>query len=277
MGHSGDTNRTGSQQSRDPFAPPPVGTPDRPWQPRGPVAQQHQHQPPSRQQSQPPRDASEERPGDEDAQEGTPGGTGTGPTPEDDPSRGRAQVPPPHPWSPGYQGQQPPLPRFYPPPPAPRFDPTDPVQRRARYALLSGMWGFLFLILGIPYLTLLLGAFALYWGISALRGQAKPANPAQQAVQPGPQYGPQYGRQPSGYSPYYPQPSPKPQAPAAIGGLIAGTVSLALVAALFGFQLYYKSFFDCRANALTNTAYNACATSVTPTPPAWLVQINTGN
>jgi hypothetical protein len=261
MGHSGDTTRTGSQQSRDPFAPPPVGTPDRPWQPRGPIAQQHQ----------PPQDAPEERPGDEEPQAGTPGGPDTGAAPEDPSSRGRAQVPPPHPWSPGYQGQQPPLPRFYPPPPGPRFDPTDPVQRRARYALLSGMWGFLFLILGIPYLTLLLGACALYWGISALRGQAKAASPAQQAVQPAPQFGPQS----PGYPPYYPQPTSKPQAPAAIGGLIAGTVSLALVAALFGFQLYYKSFFDCRANALTNASYNACATSVTPTPPAWLVQINT--
>jgi hypothetical protein len=50
-----------------------------------------------------------------------------------------------------------------------RWDPTDPAQRRARYALLSGMWAFFFVLFGWSYVALLLGALALYWGISALR------------------------------------------------------------------------------------------------------------
>ncbi|MEZ0065386.1 hypothetical protein ABIA32_001382 [Streptacidiphilus sp. MAP12-20] len=265
MGHSGDTNRTGSQ-ARDPFAPPPAGTPDRPWQPRGPIA--HQQQP----HAQPPAQGGAPEGGDE-PRDAAPDGSARpdgAAAPEDatPPSRGRAQVPPPHPWSPGYQGQQPPMPRFpYPPQNSgPRFDPTDPVQRRARYAMLSGMWGFLFLILGIPYLTLLLGALALYWGISALRGEAKTPTPAVNAGLPPMPHGPGY----------YPTAPAKPQAPAAIGGLIAGAVGLALVGAVFGVQLYYKSYYDCQANALTKAAYNTCATSVTPTPPAWLVQLNGG-
>jgi hypothetical protein len=184
------------------------------------------------------------------------------------------------------------MPRFYPQQP-PRFDPSDPVQRRARYALLSGMWGFLFLILGVPYLTLLLGALALYWGISSLRGTAKtPQSAATPNIFQSPGAGandarpqaphstqPQQPSQPGwgqSHPGYYPVAPVKPQAPAAIGGLIAGAVSLALVAVVFGVQLYYKSYYDCQANAPTKQAYSQCSTSVTPRPPAWLVQLNGG-
>jgi hypothetical protein len=292
MGHSGDTTKTGAP-ARDAFAPPPEGAADRPWQPRGPVAHAGLHEssgsggagtgPGSSR----PQDA---RPGSGEA--GGPGsssgsgtGTGTGggttsPRPEGDagdgsdtagdpgtPSRGRAQVPPPHPWSPGYQGQQPPLPRFPYQPSGPRYDPNDPVLRRSRLALLCGIWGFFFMVLGVPYLTLLLGALALYWGVSALRGEVKPSPAAKTAALTGVQPMPQS-------SPYYPAPSTRPQVPAALGGLVAGAVSLALVGAVFGVQLYYKSYYDCQANALTKTAYDACATSVSPRPPAWLTQFN---
>ncbi|MEY9941034.1 hypothetical protein [Streptacidiphilus sp. MAP5-3] len=311
MGHTGDTKPTG-EQARDPFAPPPEGTPDRPWQPRlpAPAATGHAHASSDGagtgagsqgDKGAPPEDARPQaQPGHAQPPQGRPGqgqGHGQGQPPQDQPpTRGRAQVPPPHPWSPGYQGQQPPLPRFYPQQP-PRFDPSDPVQRRARYALLSGMWGFLFLILGVPYLTLLLGALAVYWGVSALRGTAK--TPQSAATTPnifqspgaGNALPPQAPQQPSqssqpsqpgwagqgvGHSGYYPMAPVKPQAPAAIGGLIAGAVSLALVAVVFGVQLYYKSYYDCEANAPTKQSYSQCATSVTPRPPAWLVQLNGG-
>jgi hypothetical protein len=75
--------------------------------------------------------------------------------------------------------------------------------------------------------------------------------------------------------PAYYNPAPvRPHVPAALGGVIAGAVSLALVAVVFGVQLYYKSYYDCQANALTKTSYDTCATSVTPRPPAWLTQLN---
>ncbi|MEY9969313.1 hypothetical protein ABIA33_007401 [Streptacidiphilus sp. MAP12-16] len=221
---------------RDPFAPPPKDAPDRPWQPRGRAAVKPQ----GREEEQGPQDS-----------------------PPQDPSGDRPPVPPvppPHPWSPGYQGQQPPRLPYGPPPQGPRFDPTDPVQRRARYALLSGMWGIFFLILGVPYVTLLLSSLALYWSISALRGTAKTPPPPTTGTPTG------YGH---GYSPY----PVRPQVPAATGGLIAAIVGLSLVATVFGVQMYYKSFYDCQANALTKAAYSSCATTVTPRPPAWLVQL----
>jgi hypothetical protein len=221
---------------RDPFAPPPKDAPDRPWQPRG-----RAHDPRR------PEDS-----GDPDSSDGSNGSNGA-------PGHGAPpQVPPPHPWSPGYQGRQPPP---YGPPPGPRFDPTDPVQRKARYALLSGMWGIFFMILGVPELTLLLSSLALYWAISALRGKAKPPTPPA-AGTPAP---------PPGLYSTSTAPA-RPQAPAAMGGLIASIVGLALFAGAFGVQMYYKSFYDCQSQALTQAVYNTCATSVTPRPPHWLVK-----
>lgn len=231
---------TPPEGSRDPFAPPPKGTPNRPWQPRNPAPQ---------------RGYAKETPAD-------PGGD---PEQQDGPSdqQSRPTVPPPHPWSPGYQGRpQQPL-GYGPAPQGPRFDPTDPVQRKARYALLSGMWGIFFFILPMPYVTLPLAALALYWSISALRGTAKVPSPSVTEPPPPPGYilGP--------VPPY----ATRPQVPAAVGGLIASVVGLSLVAAFFGFQLYFKSFYSCQSEALTQTAYDACATSVSPAPPQWLVKI----
>ncbi len=225
---------------RDPFAPPPKDAPDRPWQPRG-----RAHDPKS-------PDGSDNPDGSQDQH---------GP-PED--STGRPpQVPPPHPWSPGYQGRQPPRP--YGPPPGPRFDPSDPVQRKARYALLSGMWGIFFMILGVPDLTLLLSSLALYWAISSLRGKARTQPPAATGSQAPPPQLP-------GWSPSTGAP-PRPQVPAAMGGLIASIVGLALFAGAFGVQMYYKSYYDCQTDALTQAVYNTCATSVSPKPPQWLVKL----
>lgn len=60
-----------------------------------------------------------------------------------------------------------------------RWDPADPAQRRARYALLSGMWAFFFAIFDFPEIALLLGALAVYWSISSLRAKPRTATAAE--------------------------------------------------------------------------------------------------
>ncbi|AXI77954.1 hypothetical protein [Peterkaempfera bronchialis] len=244
-------NSTGE---RDPFAPPPADAPDRPWQPRAP-------QPPA----------------------GGPQGTqspGDGGRPDDGSPQGRPPVPPPHPWSPGWQGRPPGSP--YPPGgPQQRYDPTDPVQRRARYALLAGMWGLFFMIFSLPYVGLLLGALALYWGISALRGTAK--DPAAAAGQSEPQQqqqqriGQTAPPPPAGQRPVpLPPPGwahsrpPRPQVPAALGGLVTGGVALAMVAASWAVQLTHKDYYDCVSDALTQKAEHSCSTLI----PDWLQKYN---
>ncbi|MEY7981728.1 hypothetical protein AB8O53_36165, partial [Streptomyces pilosus] len=68
--------------------------------------------------------------------------------------------------------------------PGPRWDPTDPAQRRARYALLSGMWAFFFALFNWPYVALLLGSLALYWAISARPPPPRPPRPPPPAPPP---------------------------------------------------------------------------------------------
>ncbi|MFJ3879899.1 hypothetical protein ACIPW5_20905 [Streptomyces sp. NPDC090077] len=121
-----------------------------------------------------------------------------------------------------------------------RWDPMDPVQRRARYALLAGMWGFFFGIFGIPSVGLLLGALAMYWGISALRG--RPATDAN----------------PGGLSAL--GPAARPQRAAAVSGLVTASLALLLAGSSYALQLAYKDFFVCRDDALTRTAELQCNT-----------------
>ncbi|MER5862638.1 hypothetical protein [Kitasatospora sp. NPDC002040] len=194
---------------RNPFAPPPADAPDQPWQPRTP------QQPPADQQPD----------GSADGTSGAPGEGGD-----------RPQVPPPHPWSPGYQGGWSPQP----PPAAPKFDPNDPVQRRSRYALSAGMGGLFCVVLGIPYVALLLGALAAYWGISALRSPRPNAGTGTGgSAQPGPQ-------------------PVRPQTPAAIGGLVTGGVTVLFVLASLGITLYYQDYVTCVSEALTTQARDSC-------------------
>ncbi|WP_377270914.1 hypothetical protein [Peterkaempfera sp. SMS 1(5)a] len=257
-------NSTGE---RDPFAPPPADAPDRPWQPRAP---------------QPPTGGTDPRstPPSPHAGEGDRPDDGNGPG-------GRPPVPPPHPWSPGWQGRPPGGP--YPPSgPQQRYDPTDPVQRRARYALLSGMWGLFFMIFNLPYVGLLLGALAVYWGISALRGTPKAPAAAGADQRPGagsagsfagstslPPAPPPTGRQPA------PLPPPgwaaprqaRPQLPAALGGLVTGGVALVMVAASWGLQLAYKDYYDCVSDALTQKAQHSCSKLI----PDWLQKADNVN
>ncbi|WP_457028843.1 hypothetical protein [Kitasatospora sp. P5_F3] len=196
---------------RNPFAPPPADAPDQPWQPRAP---------------QPPHGSSD----GSSAGSGDSGDSGDGSSEQDD----RPQVPPPHPWSPGYQGgwspQQPPA--------APKFDPNDPVQRRSRYALSAGMGSLFCVVLGAPYVALLLGALAVYWGIGALRAPRSKSTEGTPA-----QHGPQPVR---------------PQTPAAIGGLVTGGVTILFVLASLGVTLYYQDYVSCVSEALTTQARDSC-------------------
>ncbi|MFI5636043.1 hypothetical protein ACIA8H_01365 [Streptomyces goshikiensis] len=179
----------------NPFAAPPEGRPDQPWEPRD--------------------GGGDGRDGDRDRRGADPdGGSGGGPA---------------------------------------RWDPTDPVQRRARYAMLSGMWGFFFGIFGIPSMGLLLGALALYWGITALRG--RPAVPAPTDGTPPP---------PSGLAAL--GPAARPQRTAAISGLVTASLAILLAASSYAVQLAYKDFYVCRDDALTKTAELQCNTLLPDNP-----------
>ncbi|MER5435640.1 hypothetical protein [Streptomyces sp. NPDC002588] len=198
---------SGPEQDDNPFAPPPEGTPDRPWQPRRPAggdAPEGGRSPWGNQWS--------------DQQPGRSSGGGFGERPgssPEGPGQGQGQG----------QGQ------------GPRWDPTDPAQRRARYALLCGMWAFFFALFGWPYVALLLGALALNWGISALR--AKPRTPDPDAPAPV-------------------EPPGRPQTTAAISGLVTASLALALVAVTFTAQLVYRDYYTCAKDALTTEAKQSC-------------------
>lgn len=205
-GQDADGGRGPQAPSDDnPFAPPPEGTPDRPWQPRRPEG----------------RDEDRSRWGSQwsDRQPGRSQGGGFGERPR--PS-GQGNGPD---GGPGGSGL--------------RWDPTDPAQRRARYALLAGMWAFFFALFSWPYVALLLGALSLYWGISALR--ARPRRPAPDApAQP-------------------PAPSDsRPQKTAAISGIVTASLALALVATTFTAQLVYRDYYTCTNDALTTAAEKSC-------------------
>lgn len=250
------SGRTGSgTQSDNPFAAPPKGAPDRPWQPR--------HEPSD-------GDGSGGREGGGDRWSSRQPAAHQG-GPRDPFGTGRSGGPRPgHERRPGQGGPGAPQGR------GPSFDVTDPVQRRARYSLMAGTAGLFFGLYGIPQIALLLGALALYWGISALRGKAKPAAaPAASAEQhagadlsawqsPRTQADPVVATQgPQGHGPAWDVPSERPHRPqfgAALCGTIAAGLTLALVATAFTFQLVYKSYYTCVNDALTSTARTACAT-----------------
>ncbi|MFF7728387.1 hypothetical protein [Streptomyces sp. NPDC008001] len=216
------------QRDDNPFAPPPEGRPDRPWQPREPQRPQ--------------------------GRQG--GGNGEG---EGDGGEGRGEGQQPPAWGSQWSSRQPGRhdggfgggPGGGPGGPAGgpggggglRWDPTDPAQRRARYALLAGMWGFFFALFSIPYVALLLGALSIYWGVSALRAKSRP-----QRTDPDIPSGP-------------PSPAPgafKPQTTAAVSGLVTGGLALAIVAATFVFQIVYSDYYTCVDDALTQSSQQAC-------------------
>ncbi|MFF9474501.1 hypothetical protein ACF1E9_18000 [Streptomyces roseolus] len=237
-----------STNDNNPFAPPPEGTPDQPWQPRRP-------------------DGSAGSGGADGS--GASGGSGGSDGDEDgssSPVRGGADGR----WSPrqpgrssagfgrgpergadrqsGQGGSGPERPGL-------RWDPTDPAQRRARYAVLGGMWAFFFAIFDIPELALLLGALSLYWAVSSLRAKPKAAAETPAGVSPESQGASQPSGQPA--APGTPSPA-RSMRTAAISGLVASSVALLIVGLGFTMQLVYKDFYDCRDDALTNAGAVAC-------------------
>nr|WP_231626475.1 hypothetical protein [Streptomyces apocyni] len=209
-----------SSREDNPFAPPPEGSPDQPWQPRHP----------------------------ENGARGGDGGAG-------DSRRGRGRWSNRQPGrSPGGFGQKPGAqdgPGGSGGPGGSRWDPTDPTQRRARYALLAGMWAFFFALFSWPYVALLLGALAVHWGIAALRAKPDPTKPSTSATATA---------EPS--TPTTPATPPKapgrPQTTAAVAGLVTAGLALSIVAATFTAQIVYRDYYTCVNDALTNAAKDSC-------------------
>ncbi|MFD5771553.1 hypothetical protein ACFWIN_37790 [Streptomyces sp. NPDC127049] len=221
-----------STNDNNPFAPPPEGKPDEPWQPRRPEG----------------RDGREGPDGEDDASSSPVTGSSDGRWSPRQPGRssdgfGRG---------PERQGGQGGSGKQGPERPGLRWDPTDPAQRRARYAVLGGMWAFFFAIFDIPELALLLGALSLYWAISSLRTKPK----AGAEVSPESQSASQPAGRPSA-APGTPNPA-RSMRTAAISGLVASVVALAIVGVGFTMQLVYKDFYDCRDDALTHAGALAC-------------------
>jgi hypothetical protein len=220
-----------STDDNNPFAPPPEGQPDQPWQPRRPEGSDD-----------------DDSSGSADGS-GSSGGSGG--------SRGRWSSRQPGRSSDGF-GRRPERPSG---PegqgPNPKWDPTDPAQRRARYALLAGMWAFFFALFEIQELALLLGALALYWAISALRTKPKAATataaatgsaaPAVPPAAPAAPAGPAAATAPA-----------RAQRTAAISGLVAAVLALMIVAGSFTLQLVYRDFYTCADDALTKSGQLAC-------------------
>ncbi|GGW43470.1 hypothetical protein [Streptomyces xantholiticus] len=235
-----------STDDSNPFAPPPEGTPDQPWQPRHPSS----NDAPSSSGSSGsdgsdsgsgPASGSGSNRGSQwsSRQPGRSSGGGFGGRP------GAGQNGPEGKGGPGGSGG-----------PGLRWDPTDPAQRRARYALLSGMWAFFFALFDFPEIALLLGALALYWSISSLR--AKPRSRVTADALTG-----------GGTPPNAPPPSApasaaaaatsnRPQITAAVSGLVMASIALVIVAASFTAQLVYRDYYTCVNDALTKSGQLTC-------------------
>ncbi|GAB2778106.1 hypothetical protein GCM10027073_08340 [Streptomyces chlorus] len=214
----GSDRRRGSEEN-NPFAPPPEGSPDQPWQPRHP---------------------SDDEGGDGGGQ-GDGGGRSSWGGRWSDRQPGRSS---------GGFGERPRGPEGQggggaggPQRPGPRWDPTDPAQRRARYSLLSGMWAFFFALFGWPYVALLLGALAVYWAVSALRAKPRAASDPDSPAPPEQAGRPQKGR---------------PQTTAAVSGLVTASLALILVAVSFTAQVVYQDYYTCTSDALTQQSKESC-------------------
>ncbi len=215
-GGGSDGTGGGGTQEDNPFAAPPEGTPDRPWQPRRPAG------------------GESDQDGNGRSPWGNQGGDGGGRSPwgsqwsDRQPGRspdgGFGERP-----GGGQDGSGGPGPSM-------RWDPTDPVQRRARYALLAGIWAFFFALFSWPYVALLLGALALYWGISSLRAKPRASDPNTPA----------------------PEPTGRPQTTAAVSGLVTASLAIAVVAAGFTAQMVYSDYYTCTSDALTHEAKQSC-------------------
>ncbi|MFG2398691.1 hypothetical protein [Streptomyces lydicus] len=257
----------------NPFAPPPAGTPDQEWQPRHPAPHTHDQDPAQGQ--------------GQGHDQGQGGQGGQGQSPQDEPTRNWGSQ-----WSPRQPSRQSggfgtrPGGRNGQPAGGPggpgnlRWDPTDPSQRRARYALLAGMWAFFFVLFSLPEVSLLLGALAIYWGISSLRTKPDPAKATAAtttaATEGRPTPGTPDNHPAPGTTDSRPAPAPgttptaptgppgpppgttRPQVTAAIAGLVTASLALMMVAATFTVQLVYRDYFTCVNDALTQSSSKSC-------------------
>ncbi|MFD7066458.1 hypothetical protein ACFV97_04380 [Streptomyces sp. NPDC059913] len=222
----------------NPFAPPPENRPDQPWQPRRPV-----------------NVAKGDGNDGNGRKDGSKDGSGNGEDSSGDrPAWGQWSSRQPGRQSGGFGGrpgqggtggnQSGPEGT----PGGLRWDPTDPAQRRARYALLCGMWAFFFALFDLPEIALLLGSLAVYWAISSLRSKPKSpaaggaATPAPGAA-PGAPAAPVGGRQ---------------QTTAAVSGLVTALIALSIVAMTFTVQLVYRDYYTCVNDALTKAGQLSC-------------------
>ncbi|MEJ8650082.1 hypothetical protein WKI65_18775 [Streptomyces sp. MS1.AVA.3] len=143
-----------------------------------------------------------------------------------------------------------------------RWDPTDPSQRRARYALLAGLWSFFCVLFSLPEVALLLGVLAIYWGISSLRAKPNPAKASAAATtaamegRPAPTTQPAPESQPG--APASPGTGTRPQVTSAIAGLVIASLALMMVAATFTVQIVYRDYFTCVNDALTQSSGKSC-------------------
>ncbi|MGV9267063.1 hypothetical protein ACWDRR_20655 [Kitasatospora sp. NPDC003701] len=203
---------------RNPFAPPPADAPDQPWQPRNPG----------------PTEGPDAPDGDGNPDE-------------------RPQVPPPHPWSPGYQGGG-----WHPRPPAPqppKLDPNDPAQRKARNAALAGMGALVCAFASLHYVALFVGALAIVWGITAMRAP-KPATAPRTGAAPAGAVAGEAG-------------APNPLTPAALAGVLTGAMTVVFVSSVIGLSLYYNDYVTCVRDSLTSTGADNCERLA----PKWYVDI----
>jgi hypothetical protein len=236
---TGRPERPGAEDN--PFAPPPEGRPDQPWQPRLPRGDRDPDASGEDGGAAPDRDSGRDSAPDQDQRQRwgsqwsrrqpgrQDGGFGDPPSGSD--------------GGPGGFGAR-------------GWDPSDPAQRHARYAVLGGMWGVLTGLLGWDWLALLLGALALYWGISALRGGPKESAEARDR-----RVAALTGRAP-GPAPARPAPpgGERPQRAAAVSGIVLASAALLIVAATYTFQLVYRDYFSCVEDALTSPSRAACET-----------------
>ncbi|MFE7329232.1 hypothetical protein ACFU8W_30455 [Streptomyces sp. NPDC057565] len=139
-----------------------------------------------------------------------------------------------------------------------RWDPTDPAQRRARYALLSGMWAFFFAIFDFPEIALLLGALAVYWSISSLRAKPRSSTATDSAAGSSGTGSAPAGAPASGPGAPYAQNQGRPQTTAAVSGLVTALLALSIVAMTFTVQLVYRDYYTCVNDALTKSGQLAC-------------------
>lgn len=269
-GRESGRGRAAGQGSDNPFAAPPAGAPDQEWRPR------HAHS--GHPEGQGEGGGSGEGPSDDREAPPTwgsqwssrqPGHQGGGFGSRPGGGRGGSEGPN-GPGGPGGPGGN---------PGGLRWDPTDPAQRRARYALLSGMWAFFFSLFSLPEIALLLGALALYWGISSLRakprsGGGKGRTGAARATAADVAGG---GPSHEAHTPQAAGPPPatagvgtgdtgavhgggRPQTTAALSGLVTACLALAIVAASFTLQLVYRDYYTCVNDALTQSSRQSCET-----------------